>query len=157
MRGILMLLVGSAFALAQTSGDPSKKLPIPDKAAQAKAFGLVMDVFKDDIKAAANAEAKSKLALTLLQQGKDSRDDAATRYVLYREARALAAKAGDATLTLLAVDEMTRAFNVNPLELKASALAEVAENVTNQESGKNLVDLVMPLIAVVERQAVRHF
>jgi hypothetical protein len=146
MREILMLLVTALFAFAQSADDAGKKQPVPDQAAQAKALALVHDVFKEDIQAANNAEAKAKLAANLLQQGKESRDDIANRYVLFREARLLASQAGDASLTLLAIEDMARDFNVNPLKLKATALATVADNVPSKEASKALIDLVLPLI-----------
>src|SRR4051794_15709903 len=96
MRQIVLLLVIGVSALALGAEEPGKKLPVPSAAAQAKALALVMDIFKEDIQAAKEPEAKVRLAVNLLQQGKESRDDAANRYVLFREARLLAAQAGDA-------------------------------------------------------------
>jgi WD40 repeat protein len=147
MRGLMILFVSAAVIFSLSAQDAGKKLPIPDQAAQAKALALVLDIFKEDMDAAKDAEAKTRLANNLLQQGRESRDDAANRYVLFREARILAAKAGDANLTLRAVDEMTRGFDVNPHQLKAAALAEVAENVSTKEAGQAVVDLLLPAIA----------
>jgi hypothetical protein len=87
MRGLLTLLVGGVLCLSLFADESGKKLPVPSKTAQAKSLALVLDIFKDDIQAATDAEAKVKLAANLLQQGRDSRDDAANRYVLFREAR----------------------------------------------------------------------
>jgi len=147
MRGLMMLLVVGVLTWSLAADETGKKTPIPDQAAQAKALALVLDIFKDDLQAAQEPEAKVKLAVNLLQQGKESRDDAANRFVLYREACKLASLAGDANLTLLAIDETARDFDVNPLELKAAGLTVVAENVTTKEGGKALVDLVLPLIS----------
>ena len=60
MRGTLMLLCGGLFAVSLSAGDGAKKLPIPDKAAQAKALALVLDIFKEDMEAAREPEAKAK-------------------------------------------------------------------------------------------------
>ena len=127
--------------------DAGKKLPIPAQPAQDKALALVLDIFKEDIERVQGTEAKARLALNLLQQGKEQSDDAANRYVLLREARNLAARAGDANLTLVAVDEMARAFEVDQPALKAQALADVAENISTKEAGKAVIDLVLPMIA----------
>jgi hypothetical protein len=147
MRGTSMLVVCGLLAVSLRAGDAAKKLAIPDQAAQAKVLALVLDIFKEDIQAARDQPAMAKLAANLLQQGKESRDDAATRYVLFNEARKLAARAADANLTLLAVEETARDFDVNPLELKAASLAAVAENASTKEAGKAVIDLVLPLIA----------
>jgi len=124
-------------------------MPVPDQAAQAKALALVLDIFKGDIAAAKEPEQKTKVAAELLQQGKEckGKEETAARYVLFGQARDLAAKAGDATLALTAVEEMARDFDVDALGLKAAALAQVVEATTTKEAGKNLVDLTLPLIA----------
>src|SRR5262245_24923639 len=150
-RGLFVLggaivFVLSSVALSQNAGD-AKKSPVPAKTAQAKALDLINDIFKEDFAGAKDPEARSKLAAFLLQQGKESRDDVANRYVLYREARDLAARAGDAALALTAIDEMARDFDVSAFDMKASTLATVAENVPTKEAGKALVELLLPMIA----------
>src|SRR5258707_505581 len=84
------------------------KLPVPNPAAQEKALTLVLDVFGEDFKTATDNKDKAKLAALLFQQGKEVKDDAAVRYVCYREARDLAAKANDTPLALTIVEEIDR-------------------------------------------------
>lgn len=141
-----LLLVVLVVLPSLSPGQPAKKLPIPDKAAQAKAEALILDIFKEDLAAAKTSELKAKLAAYLLQQGKETRDDPATRYTLFRDARNLAAQAGDASLALQAIDELARDFDVNPHELKAQILAVVAENVPTAEVAKSLVEMLLPYI-----------
>lgn len=148
MRSFTMLIAGliaSVLVLSLQAQDAGKKQPVPDQAAQAKSQALVYDLFKEDIDKAKEPDAKAKLAANLLQQGKENRD--ADRYVLFREARKLASEAGDPTLTLLIVDEITKEFDVNALELKAASLTAVAEHQTSKITSKALVDLLMPMIA----------
>jgi hypothetical protein len=142
LAGILVLCGLSSWA--QTEG--AKKLPVPDQQAQARALNLINDIFKEDIALAKEPEAKSKLAAYLLQQGRESKEFPANRYILFREARDLAARAGDAGLALQAVDELAREFDVNPLEMKAKTLTAVAESNLTKEAGKTLVDITLPLI-----------
>ncbi|MCI0377324.1 MAG: hypothetical protein L0215_06950, partial [Gemmataceae bacterium] len=144
--GGLCAFLLSGLALCQIPAE-GKKHPLPDKAAQAKSLELVRDIFKDDYAAATTAEAKAKLAQNLLQQGKESRDDLSNRFVLYQEARALAAKAGDATLALSTIEELNRDFALNTFDLKAQTLEVVAENAPTKEAGKALVELLLPLMA----------
>ena len=80
MRGLLMVLVSGVCIVSLGADGADKRLPIPTKAAQVKALELVHDVFKEDIEATKDPQAKAKLAVNLLQQGKESREDAATRY-----------------------------------------------------------------------------
>jgi WD40 repeat protein len=139
-----VLLIGLAGFL-QAGGSP-KKAPIPSKEAQAKARALIIEIFKDDLAMAQEPAAKSKLAAYFLQQGKESKDEPANRYVLYRDARDLAAHAGDATLALAAVDELGRDFDIPAFELKVDTLALVAQHTSTKEAAKGLVDLILPLV-----------
>src|ERR1700730_10299006 len=82
------------------AGPGGKRLPIPAKKELVKAEELVRDIFKEEIDKAKDAETRTKLAIYLLQQGDESSEDAAARYVLYREARDLAIKAGNPSLAL---------------------------------------------------------
>lgn len=141
--GVVAVLGLATWSLGQGEG---KRLPVPDQAAQAKSLKLVLDVFMDDIAAAKDAEARAKLAGNLLQQGRESKDDLANRFVLFREARDLAARAGEATLALQAVDELGREFDVSVLDMKAATLAAVAGSDISKEAAKSLVETTLPLI-----------
>jgi hypothetical protein len=122
------------------------KAPVPDKASQDKALKLVLEVFQDDLKAATEPAARAKLASELLQQGRDTKDDLALRFVLFEQARDLAAKAGEAGLAFAAADETGKSFAVDVLALKAGALAIAADATTTKEGGKALLDLTLPLV-----------
>ena len=139
--GIALLLIDLSLA-AQGPG----KTPIPDKAAQAKAHRLLLDIFEDDLKKADTNDAKSKLAAYLFQQGKESKEDAAVRYVCYREATELAAKGADVNLALAIVDEMSRVYEVDPLLMKADVLGLAVAAATEKETGVQLVDAIRPLL-----------
>src|SRR5262245_5879330 len=124
-----------------TAGDEVKKVPLPGKKELAKSASLIQDIFGDDIAKAKTSEARSKLATTLLQQGDESKLDAADRYVLYDKARELAALAGDATLALAAADKLSRHFDINAVETKTATLGSVIAHVDSPDAGKALVDL----------------
>lgn len=130
------------------SGAGVKKTPIPDKAAQEKSFTLVLDIFKEDFeKAEKSPEEKVKLAGVLMQQGRESRDDVANRYVLFREALGLASGAGDFHLTFQIIDELGRDFAVDPIDMKSKSLDVIVKNVPTKEVAKDLYDLLQPLIS----------
>lgn len=139
---VLMALSPIAWGQA---GDEVKKLPVPAKKELARSEGILKDVFGEDIAQATQAQAKVKLAVTFLDQGEQSKD-AGDRYVLFREARNLAARAGDAALAMTAVDKLARSFEVDALELRATTLDVVAVFTDSKEAAKALVDLVLPLI-----------
>ena len=126
---------------------PGKKQPIPDKKNLAKADELVRDIFKDEIDKAKIPEAQAKLATYLQQQGDESNEDPAARYVLYCYARDLAIAAGDAKLAFGAIDKIATYFEVTPLDLKAQALAKLVTKVPTKEPSKDLTELTLELIA----------
>ena len=123
-RAILALVVCVVLiALPATSlGQRTPRTPVPAKGEQDKAMNLLLDIFADDWAKATTREAKGREAAFLYEQGKDVKDDAAVRYVCWREARDLAAKAGDTNLAMAIIDEMARQFNVDAFLLKADVL-----------------------------------
>jgi WD40 repeat protein len=143
---LFALLLLSALHGPGAAQDGDKKLPIPDKAAQKEADKTVLEIFKEDIDKARDAPARSKLAGVLLQQGRETTTDPAARYVLYVYARDLAAQAGDAPLTLLAVDEIAKVYDVPALQAKADVLPTVVANLTEVEPSKVLVDVALALV-----------
>jgi hypothetical protein len=114
--GLFLLVVG--VGLSAAVGQEGKKRPIPPLEAQAKVVKLIQELYQDDLAKAKDEPAvKVRLAQTLLQEGRDTVDDAAGRYVLLREAHKLAAEAGDVTVALQAADELAQSFQIPPADL----------------------------------------
>lgn len=145
LHRVTLLVALVPFALLH-AGSPGKT-PAPDKAAQDKALKLVLEVFQEDLQNAREPAARVKLAAELLQQGRETKDDLALRFVLLREARDLAAEGGDAALAFSAIEEIGKTFVVDVLGSKAAVLAMAAEGATTKEAGKAILDLTLPLIA----------
>lgn len=143
-RRSLWLSLFFLMPLIVGAGDAGRT-PVPGQAAQEKALALVLEVFQDDLKAP-SPDARAKLAAALLQQGREAKDDSVLRYVLFREARDLAARAGDAPLAFVAVEELSRRYDVNALALKAEALTLASQETTNPDAAKAIVDLSLPLL-----------
>jgi len=140
----------AAFALvslALNAAQGPTRGAVPESTAQAKSLTLILDIFGDDYKKATTNEAKTRLAATLFQQGKEVKDDDATRYVCYREARDLAAKANDVSLAMVVIDEMNRLYDVDALILKADVLGLAVTAATEKEQGLLLVETIRPLLA----------
>jgi WD40 domain-containing protein len=140
------ILLVSALTASITTGQNGKKTPIPSKEAQKDAVVLILDIFSDDYKKADTNDAKARLAATLYQQGKDVKDDAAVRYVCWREARDLAATAGDTNLAMAVIDDMSRLYDVDPLFAKADVLGLAVAAATEKEQGLALVETIRPLL-----------
>ncbi|MCS7047252.1 MAG: hypothetical protein NZO58_12915, partial [Gemmataceae bacterium] len=127
--------------------DAGQRQPLPPQAARAKSLKLIHDVFAEDLKAAQSAEAKTKLAAQFVQQARESRDEPANRYVLYEEAVALAAAAGDAALALAILAELGRDFEVDLHAMRVNVLAVAAAQSPSKETSKTQVELLLPMVA----------
>ena len=111
------LVLGFALCVASAAQD-GKKRSVPSPEAQAKIHKLIRELYQDDLaKAEKDTAVRSRLAQTLLQEGKDTVDDAAGRYVLLKEAHRLAAEAGDVNVALQAADELAQSFTIPSADL----------------------------------------
>jgi hypothetical protein len=119
-----LVLVGSVVALAQPAKPPAARLPVPDEAAIEKAQVLVKEVYKADFARKKPAELV-EFARKLLKTADETPDNPAARFVLYREARDLAARGGDVGVALDAAAALGRTFAVNPGAVTAATLAAV--------------------------------
>ncbi len=127
-----------------------KKSAIPTPQAQARAEALIQELFKDEMaKAAKDPVAKTRLALIFLQEGRDTADDAAGRYVLLQHALNFAAQAGDAPTALLAIDEIAQEYGLPSaavFQMKIKALATASAAVGGEDSYQSVVDVALVLL-----------
>jgi hypothetical protein len=117
----IAFLAGADFSQAHQE----KKLPIPEDAAQKEAEKTIRALFKEEYAKRAPAD-RIALAKNLLKQGFDTKDDAAARFVLYREAQEIAGRAGDLETAFRAIDEMSTAYETNPIALKQAVLVQAS-------------------------------
>lgn len=108
------IVIGLLICLATIStGQEAKKAPIPSKEAQGKIEKLLQELYADDlVKAEKDPIVRGRLAQTLLFEGKETKDDAAGRYVLFFKAHNMAAQAGDVNTALQAADELAQGFDI---------------------------------------------
>jgi hypothetical protein len=111
----LAVLCFAVMARAQAGQEPQgpQRLPVPDTMSQLRAERTIREIFRHDY-AEAGAEQRRELAQRLLQQARQTGDDPAGRYVLLREARNIAAGAGDAATGGRALREMCRLYAEDP-------------------------------------------
>jgi hypothetical protein len=116
---IAVLLLAMSPVKAEES---PRLLEEPAAMAQGEAEATLRDLLESDYAASKKAEGAQALARKLLQYGREEKANAAQRYVCFREARDLAARAGDSATALLAIDAMAASFKVDALEMKRAAL-----------------------------------
>jgi len=113
----LALIAGPGLARAGAADRPA----VPDEADLSAAEKEVKDIHKADFAKKRPADMQA-LAEKLLKEGLETKDKPAARFVLLREARDLAARAGDLPLAMKAAEEIANHFAVDPLAMKAAAV-----------------------------------
>src|SRR5262249_28070962 len=118
-----------------------------DKEAVAKSTELIKDLYKDEFKKAADDPAVAKdLAATLLKEGRTTNDDLSLKFAALSLARDVAAKAGEHTAALEAIDELGKHFIVDTSTMKSAALAAAAKNVTEKDAGVALAEMALQMV-----------
>jgi hypothetical protein len=156
-RMLLVLLacaLSSLFVIGQeperSAGPGGKQLAIPDRTALDKAEALVRELYQEQYdKAKKDAVARAQLAALLLQEGKETNDYPAGRFVLFREARELAAQAGDAPIALQAIDELASDFGIQAaaaFQMKIKALTAASAAVAAPHAYQTIVDTALVLM-----------
>ena len=119
----MMFLLLSTLLLSTQDAAPDTRNAVPPRSAQKEAERAVKDLFKQEFRSKDPTQIKS-LTKTLLDQARRKDDPLPIRYVLFREATSLAAKAGDFRTALTAVDGMAEVFKIDAIETKMTALKD---------------------------------
>ncbi len=121
--------VRSGVGVPKPKGPPTDdKSPVPpDAEAQSRAEKLIKEIYKAEYAKAKLPADRTALAEKLLALAHETKDDSVARFVLFREARDIAAEAGAVPASLDAIDAMSKFFDINALSMKADALALVAK------------------------------
>lgn len=146
-----------------------KKQAVPEEEMLKKEEKRVKALFNLD-SAKTKAE-RTALAAKLLETGKDTKDNPAARFVLFRESRDLAEKAGDAAAVSEAVNALDEEFEVDVHDMQekalsictknaapgapAKAVAEVALAAADEAARAERFDVALKLLSVAEPAAFR--
>lgn len=139
--GLRTLGVGLALLWAATGAraQSEPKLPVPDAAAQKNAEKLLQEIFKDDYAKRSPAD-KTALAAKMMAQARDVKDDAVSRFVLYREAQSLYTAGGDGDAALTAIDELSKLYAVDGVALKSAVFASLTKAAKTPEDWTKLTN-----------------
>jgi hypothetical protein len=137
------VLAGSCCAALVAEPEP-RKLAVPDAAAREKAEKLVQEVFQEDLaRAKGNPAALRKLGGTLVEQARETKDDPAARFVLFRDAAELAAQAGDLADATHRITEIAREFAVDKAELQLHVLETAAPSAADADANLKLAEAAL--------------
>jgi hypothetical protein len=117
---------------------------VPSDDAQARAEKVIREIFKNEY-ASKTPAAQQKLAQQLVQQGLETTDDPAARYVLYREAADFAARSGDVDTLMKATDLLTAGYRVDRAAVTESFLSKAEVASMKPEDLKRLVESLLEL------------
>jgi WD40 repeat protein len=123
---------------------PPGKLPVPTDAEQIAAKKLIKDIFKEEY-AKREPAARQALAAKLLQKGLETTDDKSVRFVLFREARDLAAQGSDQAAASQAVDQMVKEYAVDALDMKVIVLRALTAAADTAEANEALAEWALAL------------
>jgi serine/threonine protein kinase len=121
------------------------RTPVPEGAALAKAEATIKELYKEDYAKVKHSE-MSAFAERLLEQAGNTKDDSVLRFVLLREARDVAAKAADATLTLKAIEDLTREYALSGREMKTAALDKASKAAYTPERSGQIVEAILAVL-----------
>jgi len=135
LRPLLLLLVLLAPAHAAFAQDP-KRQPIPPVQDQTKAEALIQELYATEfVQSAKAAEARLRLAMTLLQEARDTAGLPAAKYRLLIDARDLAVKGADLTTALQAIQDLTDHFEVSESQALGMRVRAAKDAVDAAETG----------------------
>jgi hypothetical protein len=150
LTSVLALLLVSLPTSAQLElaapVPPSRRLPEPAAAVQQETAKRIRELYKEDFARRTPADLQA-LAQKLLKDGRATTDDPDARYVLLREAKDLAAQAGDTPAALAAADVLAKLYAVDAAALKASTLATLERAVRTPEAAAALAEARLALAA----------
>jgi hypothetical protein len=119
--------------------------PLPSPAALAEAEKKIKDVYREEYQKRAAAD-RIELARKLMKVAQETKNEPLTFYVAMRDARDLAAAAGDIETALTAVDVLAWTFAVDAVELKTAAVLAAARNVATPDAAENAFSAALNLL-----------
>jgi hypothetical protein len=122
VKNLLPLLQPDAADAVVPETDSSHLAVVPDMSTLAKAEKKVHDEMDAAFAAAVLPSQKNELTKKLIENGL-SADDPVRRYALWCAARDWAAEAGQPAMMIEAVDRLAGQYRIDPLDMKADAMA----------------------------------
>jgi hypothetical protein len=140
----------AAFMLAgvvdRSAAQESAKSPIPSASAQQEARRTVLEIHDGEYRQAKSTAQKTDLAKKMLAEGRETKDDAAGRYMLFSIASDIAVGLADATLAVSAIDEIDRFYNADVPAMKADVFAAIAKSAVSTTQNLGLAEAALSAV-----------
>jgi hypothetical protein len=119
-----------------------QRTPPPPEGAQRQSEALIRSLFKEEY-ARRTPRDLSALAERLIRDGAATQDDPTARFVLFREARDLAARAGDARVAMNAVEAMAKFYAIDAAGEKLAVLEKLDGSARTPAGARALADICL--------------
>ena len=120
------------------------RLKVPAADAISSAVSRVRDVFKARFAGAKTAATRSTVARDLRQQAKSEKDESLS-YALYQESIRMSSLAHNHLETKTTIDELVKAYAVDPLDVRYSAIKISLANLTNDANRRATAEVAIKL------------
>jgi len=137
---------------AKAGAKDTKRMPVPPLATLAQQDKKLKDLYKTDYQKKGTAD-RTELAKKLLNVAAESKDDALLCYVALREAKDLAAAAGELDTAFAAADALGQTFIVDPNDLKAAALTAAAHAAGTVEAADKVCEGGLELLEQLAKES----
>ncbi len=121
----------------ETAVESAARESVPSDADQKDARRLINEVYGDEYKNAKNNGQQRTLVKKLFDKALESQNSA-NRYTLLQAVGKLAVKSGDVVTAFIAIDEMSRTFQVEPIKMKVDVLGSLPKK-TKLSTGRESV------------------
>ena len=123
---------------------------VPDEPAQARAEKMVREVYAKEL-ASHDLNERRALAQKMMVAAMESGDDTAARFVLLKEARDVAAGAGDAIAARKAIAALAKSYAIDPTKMSLGAVTSAESAASKAE---DLAEVVQVCVNEAERAIV---
>jgi hypothetical protein len=143
----VLIMVASTLSLLAPFGnrEQGQASPIPTEPEQVQAERMIRELYQADF-AKKTPYSLTMFAKRLLTQAKETRDDPALRYVLYRDAADLAAQIGNPSVALGAINAMAKDYQLDASAATQALLAKMLPNITKPADFRELCEAYLRLV-----------
>ncbi len=135
----------TTLALPAAGQADDARAPVPERALQAQAERTIKGLFGDQY-SKKGVDDRQALAKALLECAEETEDDPAARYILFREAKDIAARSGELDVAVKATERLTECYRLPAIDMKLGTLKAVSRSVRSSAGKKALTEAYLKLV-----------
>lgn len=138
LRNLSLIYLVCACLLCRLCDAQDEKRTPPSEDQRLEVMKILQEVYKPEYLAAETTEAKSALAIKILETAKETADDAA-RYSMLKLSSDIAIQAANIAIVSEAIDLMDQLFEIDEPKVRLAALMATIKNITKSSEPTALV------------------